>query len=199
MKEESLRLCDFYDMVIVRLLLAHLILVESAQTFKGVPHTNGVAENQAVVVHSEVFCTCSHFLILFCHSFKEAKTSSLSLLDWWQGGRHNQMGTLTLPLHLNHPQFIFLRAQLAGWLQLGMFLNDMHDFLDEVSKRVLKTYVPPPEKQINILVNRGNTARMWQLNTFIRSSIIRTVFFCSFLKSSTLLVMSLVASKLAQI
>lgn len=75
MKEESLRLCDFYDMVIVWPLLAHLILVESAQTFEGVPHSNGVAENQAVVVHSQVFRTCSHFLILFCCSFKETKRS----------------------------------------------------------------------------------------------------------------------------
>lgn len=71
MKEESLRLCDFYYKVIVWPLLAHFILVKSAQTFEGVPHPNGVAENQAVVVHSEVFRTRSHFLIFFCRSFKE--------------------------------------------------------------------------------------------------------------------------------
>lgn len=66
------------------------------------------------------------------------------------------MGTLTLPLHLNHPQFVFLRAKFAGGLQLGMFLNDMHDFLDQVSKRVLKKYFPHTQgKQINILVIEG--------------------------------------------
>lgn len=52
------------------------------------------------------------------------------------------MGTLTLSLHLNHPQFVFLRTKLAGGLQLGVFLNDVHDFLDEVPKRVLKKTSP---------------------------------------------------------
>lgn len=56
------------------------------------------------------------------------------------------MGALTLPLHLNHPLFVLLRAELAGGLQLGMFLNNMHDFLDEVSKRVLEKNFPPHQE-----------------------------------------------------
>lgn len=74
-KEESLRLCDFYFMVIVRPLLAHLSLVEFAQTVEGVPHSNGVAENQAVVVLPQVVCTRSHVLILFRRSFKGTRVS----------------------------------------------------------------------------------------------------------------------------
>lgn len=42
-KEESLCLCDFYYVIIVWLLLAHLLLVEPAKTVQGVPHSNGVA------------------------------------------------------------------------------------------------------------------------------------------------------------
>lgn len=144
MKEESLCLCDLYDVFIVWLLLAHLLLVESTQALKGVPHPDGVAENQAVVVLSQVVCTRSHFLILFCRSFRETKTSFYGLLDQWQGTGRNQTGTyrLTLPLHLNHPQFVFLRAKLAGWFQLGVFMNDVHDFLNEVSKGVLRSISP---------------------------------------------------------
>lgn len=159
MKEESLRLCYLYDVFIIWLLLAHLLLIESAQALEGVPHPNGVAENQAVVVLSQVVRTRSHFLILFCRSFMETKTSFYGLLDQWQGSSRNQTGTLTLPLHLNHPQFVFLRAKFAGGLQLGVFMNNMHDFLNEISKGVLKSIPPPPQIQLNILVYRRNTER----------------------------------------
>lgn len=119
MKEESLRLCYLYDVFIIWLLLAHLLLIESAQALEGVPHPNGVAENQAVIVLSQVVRTRSHFLILFCRSFMETKTSFYGLLDQWQGSSRNQTGDTYPSAPFESPTVRIFESQVRRWAAVG--------------------------------------------------------------------------------
>lgn len=130
MKEESLCLCYLYDVFIIwLLLLAHLLLIESAQALEGVPHPNGVAENQAVVVLSQVVRTRSHFLILFCRSFIETKTSFYGLLDQWQGSGRNWKGHLPFrSIWITHSSYFWEPSSQVGcswacsWMTCMIFL-----------------------------------------------------------------------------
>lgn len=46
---------------------------------------------------------------------------------------------LTFSLCLNNPLFIILRAEVTGGAQLGVDVNGIHDFLDYITKGILKS------------------------------------------------------------
>lgn len=123
--------------------------------------------------------------------------------------------SLTFSFRLNDPLFVILRAEVTGGAQLGMGVNGIHDFLDNITKGILKSTFGYTNTDIswshcverNCIKERKDHMRKKQLGksflfntrTSFLSSIFKTFFLCSFLNSPRLLVMILEASKFAQI
>lgn len=51
--------------------------------------------------------------------------------------RWGENAALTFALHLNDPLLIVLRAEVTAGLQLGVVMDDIHDFLYDITKGVL--------------------------------------------------------------
>lgn len=63
-EEEPLTVCDLNDVLLIRCcFVLHFLLVIFAQEIQSVPHAEGVAETQALVVLSKVFGAGTHFVV----------------------------------------------------------------------------------------------------------------------------------------